>query len=62
MTERVQCGGFVKENLDGTYVGMFADRAITRSADARRVLSRDLSQDEAVLCALFAELAAQGSY
>ena len=45
----------------GIDVGKTAHHAIVLTADGRRVLSRDLPQDEATLRALFAELAEHGS-
>ena len=45
----------------GIDVGKSAHHAIALTADGRRVLSRDLPQDEATFRALFAEFAAHGS-
>ncbi|OZD62124.1 hypothetical protein CH272_11995 [Rhodococcus sp. 05-340-1] len=45
----------------GIDVGKRAHHTIALTADGRRVLSRNLPQDEATLRALFAELAAHGS-
>lgn len=56
----------MNENLDGIHRGFHvdvsADGAIACSANGCRILSRDVSQDEMILSALIAELAAQGSY
>lgn len=45
----------------GIDVGKSAHHAIALTADGRRILSRDLPQDEAMLRALFGELAVHGS-
>jgi transposase len=45
----------------GIDVGKSAHHAIALTADGRRILSRDLPQDETMLRALFSELAAHGS-